>query len=170
MSDGENNSLGPEPEKKAEAGQVTRRDFFTEVAAGALGVAAVGATVVTIKYLSPNVLFEPPTRFRVGTPDDFPINSVTYFQDQKVFIVRTKDGGFFAETAVCTHLGCITQWNPEAGQIQCPCHGSKFNRDGKIENGPAPKPLPHFALRLMPDGTLLVDTQEIIEGNQVLKV
>jgi cytochrome b6-f complex iron-sulfur subunit len=170
MSDGEKNSLGPEPEKNAEAGQVTRRDFFTEVAAGALGVAAVGATIVTIKYLSPNVLFEPPTRFRVGTPDDFPINSVTYFQDQKVFIVRTKDGGFFAETAVCTHLGCITQWNPEAGQIQCPCHGSKFNRDGKIENGPAPKPLPHFALRLMPDGTLLVDTQEIVEGTQVLKV
>lgn len=170
MSNGEKNSLGPEPEKKAENGQVTRRDFFSEVATGALGVAAVGATIVTIKYLSPNVLFEPPTRFRVGAPDDFPINSVTYFQDQKVFIVRTKDGGFFAETAVCTHLGCITQWNPEAGQIQCPCHGSKFNRDGKVENGPAPKPLPHFALRLMPDGTLLVDTQETVEGNQVLKV
>ncbi len=170
MSNGEKDSLGPEQEKNAEPGQVTRRDFFNEVAAGALGVAAVGATIVTIKYLSPNVLFEPPTRFRVGTPDDFPVNSVTYFQDQKVFIVRTKDGGFFAETAVCTHLGCITQWNPEAGQIQCPCHGSKFNRDGKVENGPAPRPLPHFSIRLMPDGTLMVDTQEVVEGTQILKV
>ncbi|MGE5326013.1 MAG: ubiquinol-cytochrome c reductase iron-sulfur subunit [Deltaproteobacteria bacterium] len=170
MSNEGKNSLGPEPEGKSENGQVSRRDFFSEVAAGALSVAAVGATIVTIKYLSPNVLFEPPTRFRVGTPDDFPLNSVTYFQDQKVYIVRTRDGGFFAETAVCTHLGCITQWNPEAGQIQCPCHGSKFNRDGKVENGPAPKPLPHFALRLMPDGTLMVDTQEIVEGSQVLKL
>jgi cytochrome b6-f complex iron-sulfur subunit len=170
MSNGEKNSLGPEPEKTQEQGQVTRRDFFNEVAAGALGIAAVGATVVTIKYLSPNVLFEPPTRFRVGTPDDFPVNSVTYFQDRKVFIVRTKDGGFFAETAVCTHLGCITKWNPEANQIQCPCHGSQFNRDGKVEHGPAPSPLPHFALRLMPDGTLLVDTQEIVSETQVLKV
>jgi cytochrome b6-f complex iron-sulfur subunit len=170
MSDGEKNSLGQEPEKQGEPGQVTRRDFFSEVAAGALGVAAVGATIVTLKYLSPNVLFEPPTRFRAGSPDDFPINSVTYFQDQKVFIVRSKEGGFFALTAVCTHLGCITQWNPEAGQIQCPCHGSKFNRDGRVEAGPAPKPLPHFSLRLMPDGTLLVDTQELVDANQVLKV
>ena len=159
-----------EPEKTGANGGVTRRDFFNEVAAGALGIAAVGATIVTLKYLSPNVLFEPPTRFRVGMPDDYPVNSVTYFQDQKVYIVRTQDGGFFAETAVCTHLGCITKWNPEAGQIQCPCHGSKFARDGKVEHGPAPQPLPHFAIRLMPDGTLLVDTQEIVKESQILKV
>src|SRR5512142_1094577 len=159
MSDIDKQSAESSLGKAAEPEQVSRRDFFNEVAAGALGVAVTGATIVTIKYLSPNVLFEPPTRFRVGAPDDFPIDSVTYFQDQKVFIVRTKDGGFFAETAVCTHLGCITQWNPEVGQVQCPCHGSKFNRDGSVEHGPAPKPLPHFALRLMPDGTLLVDTQ-----------
>jgi cytochrome b6-f complex iron-sulfur subunit len=170
MSDGEKNSSGPEPERKAEQGQVTRRDFFNEVAAGALGIAAAGATIVTIKYLSPNVLFEPPTRFRAGHPEDYAVDSVTYFQDQKVYIVRTKEGGFFAVTAVCTHLGCITKWNPEADQIQCPCHGSKFQRDGTVVQGPAPKPLPHYSIRLMPDGTLLVDTQEIVEESQVLKV
>lgn len=170
MSDMEKKSADSSAEKMAEPAQVSRRDFFNEVAVGALGVATVGATIVTIKYLSPNVLFEPPTRFRVGTPDDFPVDSVTYFQDQKVYIVRTKNGDFFAETAVCTHLGCITQWNPEANQIQCPCHGSKFNRNGLVEHGPAPRPLPHFALRLMPDGTLLVDTQEIVDEKQVLKV
>jgi cytochrome b6-f complex iron-sulfur subunit len=170
MSNIENTSAGSGPEKTMEEGQVTRRDFFNEVAAGALGIAAVGATIVTIKYLSPNVLFEPPTRFSAGHPDDYPVNSVTYFQDQKVYIVRTKEGGFFAETAVCTHLGCITKWNPEADQIQCPCHGSKFTRDGLVVQGPAPKPLPHYGLRLMPDGTLLVDTQEIVEESQVLKV
>jgi cytochrome b6-f complex iron-sulfur subunit len=127
--------------EKADAGApVTRRDFFNEVAAGALGIAAVGATIVTVKYLSPNVLFEPPARFRVGTPDDFPVNSVTYFQDQKVYIVRTKDGDFFAETAVCTHLGCITKWNPEANQIQCPCHGSKFARESGARPGAAAAP------------------------------
>jgi cytochrome b6-f complex iron-sulfur subunit len=161
---------GSPPGKTADGEQITRRDFFNEVAVGALGIAAAGATIVTIKYLSPNVLFEPPTRFRAGHPDDYPVNSVTYFQDQKVYIVRNKEGAFFAETAVCTHLGCITKWNPEADQIQCPCHGSKFQRDGKVVQGPAPKPLPHFAIHLMPDGTLLVDTQEVVEESQVLKV
>lgn len=170
MSEADKSSAHSEPEKNSAKPELTRRDFFNEVAAGALGVAAVGATIVTLKYLAPNVLFEPPTRFRVGTPDDFPVNSVTYFQDQKVYIVRTRDGGFFAMTAVCTHLGCITKWNPEADQVQCPCHGSKFARDGKVDQGPAPKPLPHYALRLMPDGTLLVDTQEIVEATQILKV
>jgi hypothetical protein len=97
MSNGEKNSSGPEPEKKAEQNQVTRRDFFNEVAVGALGIAAAGATIVTIKYLSPNVLFEPPTRFRAGHPDDYPVNSVAYFQEQKVFIVRTSEGGFYHE-------------------------------------------------------------------------
>ena len=170
MSDIDKAAENSGPQNSKAGKQVTRRDFFNEVAGGALGIAGVGATIVTVKYLSPNVLFEPPSRFRVGTPDDFPIDSVTYFQDQKVYIVRNKEGGFYAETAVCTHLGCITNWNPEANEIQCPCHGSRFERDGEVVHGPAPRPLPHFAIQLMPDGTLMVDTQETVKETQILKV
>jgi cytochrome b6-f complex iron-sulfur subunit len=159
--------LKQEPGESAAAG--TRRDFLNEVAAGALGLAGLGSVVVTVKYLSPNVLFEPPTSFRVGTPDDYPVNSVTYFADQKVYLVRTVNG-FFAESAVCTHLGCITQWHPEANLIECPCHGSRYKRNGTVVHGPAPRPLPHFSLRLMPDGTLMVDKLDIVKQSQVLKV
>jgi len=167
MSDAEKPKSQPvETEQKA---TVTRRDFFNEMAAGALGIAAVGAAVVTVRYLSPNVLFEPPTRFHAGQPEDYPVNSVTYIEDQQVYIVRTEQG-FFAESAVCTHLGCITRWNPEANRIQCPCHGSRFNRDGSVDHGPAPRPLTHFDIRLTPDGTLLVDKLDIVKESQVLKV
>ncbi len=148
---------------------IDRRDFLNEIAAVALGIAAVGSAVVTIRYLSPNVLFEPPTSFRIGTPDDFAVNSVTYIADQQVYIVSTA-GGFFAMSAVCTHLGCITQWKPELDLIACPCHGSRFNKDGAVEHGPAPRPLPHFAMKLMPDGNLLVDKLEIVPEGRVLKV
>jgi cytochrome b6-f complex iron-sulfur subunit len=147
----------------------SRRDFLGLLAGGALTIAGAGATVVTIQYLSPNVLFEPPTSFRAGHPDDYPIDSVTYFQDQQVYLVRTADG-FYAESAVCTHLGCITQWNPAANSIQCPCHGSEYQKDGTVVHGPAPRPLPHFAVRLMADGTLLVDKLERVEQMQILKV
>jgi cytochrome b6-f complex iron-sulfur subunit len=147
----------------------TRRDFLNEVAAAALGIAGLGATVVTVKYLSPNVLFEPPTQFRVGTPDDFPANSVTYVQDQQVYIVRMTEG-FYAVSAVCTHLGCITQWKPEDNLIECPCHGSRFTRLGANVAGPAPRPLPHLAIRLTADGQLLVDKLETVKPNQALKV
>lgn len=159
-------SSSPQPPGKD---GVSRRDFFGGVAAAAFGIAGIGALVVTTKYLSPNVLFEPPTSFRIGPPDDYPMNSVTYLANQEVYVIRTAEG-IFAESAICTHLGCITQWKPELNMIACPCHGSKFKRDGTVEHGPAPRPLQHFAMRLMPDGELLVDKLEIVQQTQILKV
>jgi cytochrome b6-f complex iron-sulfur subunit len=157
------------PGKPEEKNAVTRRDFLNEIAGGALAIAGIGAVVVTINYSAPNVLFEPPTTFRAGSPDDYPVNSVTYLQDQQVYIVRT-DKGMWALSAVCTHLGCITQWKPESGQIACPCHGSKFQRTGNVEAGPAPRPLPHFAMGLGEDGVLVVDKLEVVKETEILKV
>jgi cytochrome b6-f complex iron-sulfur subunit len=160
-------SMGSELGRKD--GEPSRRDFLNEIASGALGIAGVGAAVVTIQYLSPNVLFEPPQTFRVGAPESFPVNSVTYVEDQQVYIQRVPQG-FYAVSAVCTHLGCITQWNPAAKLIQCPCHGSVFKPDGTVERGPAPRPLQHFAMRLLPDGGLSVNKLEVLNQAQVLEV
>ena len=148
---------------------ITRRDFLNEVTAGALGIAGLGSAVVLYQYFSPNVLFEPSPVFRAGNPDLFPANSVTFLQDQQVYIVRTA-GGFFAVSAVCTHLGCVTQWKPEANQIACPCHGSKFEPDGKKIEGPAPTPLPHYSISLTADGELLIDKSRKVNAIEVLKV
>ncbi len=169
MPDSEASSTVAKSQANEIGGEMERRDFLNGIAAAALGTTVVGAGVVTVEYLSPNVLFEPPTSFRIGTPDDYPVDSVTYIADQKVYIVRTS-GGFFAESAICTHLGCITQWKPELNLIACPCHGSRFNRDGTVVHGPAPRPLPHFAIRLMPDGSLQVDKLDIVPEEQILKV
>jgi cytochrome b6-f complex iron-sulfur subunit len=154
--------------KDKPANEISRRDFLNEVTLGALGVAGLGSVVVTYQYFSPNVLFEPSTTFRAGNPDLFPVHSVTFLQDQQVYIVRMPEG-FYAVSAVCTHLGCITQWKPDADQIQCPCHGSKFRTDGTKVEGPAPRPLPHFTISLTADGELLVDKLEIAKPEQVLK-
>jgi cytochrome b6-f complex iron-sulfur subunit len=163
----------PNPSEQAgsprPAGEITRRDFFNEVAAAALGIAGLGATVVTYRYFAPNVLFEPPTSFRAGSPDLYPVNSVSYVEDQQVYIVRTNEG-FYAVSAVCTHLGCITQYKAEANRIACPCHGSKFQTDGTKIEGPAPRPLPHFAISLTADGELRVDKVETVKPSHVLRV
>lgn len=169
MSEPDKPSAGAEPEKSPQPAELSRRDFFNEVAFGALAIAGLGAAVVTYRYLSPNVLFEPPTNFRAGSPDDYPVNSVTEILDQEVYIVRTTEG-FYAVSTVCTHLGCMTQWKPEDNLIECPCHGSKFKRDGTKVAGPAPRALPHFAIRLTADGELLVDKLETVSPNQVLRV
>ncbi|MGA3176650.1 MAG: Rieske (2Fe-2S) protein [Candidatus Acidiferrum sp.] len=149
--------------------EVSRRDFLGEITMGALGVAGLGGAALTYQYFSPNVLFEPSTNFRAGNPDLYPVNSVTFLQEQQVYIVRTS-GGFYAVSAVCTHLGCVTQWKPEANIIACPCHGSKFEPNGKKIEGPAPRPLPHFSVTLTADGELLVDKLQVIKADQVLNV
>lgn len=169
MSDAENSSVGGSPQTVPAGSGVTRRDFLNEITIGALGIAGLGSVVLTYQFFSPNVLFEPSTTFRAGNPDLYPIHSVTFLQDQQVYIVRVPEG-FYAVSAVCTHLGCITAWHPEHELIECPCHGSKFKEDGIKVAGPAPRPLPHFGISLTPDGELLVDKLQIIKPSQVLKV
>lgn len=164
MSDDKSNH----PPHGADKPLVSRRDFLNEVTLGALGVAGLGAGALTYQYFSPNVLFEPSTTFRAGNPDLYPVNSVTFLQDQQVYIVRIPTG-FYAVSAVCTHLGCVTQWKPEANMIACPCHGSKFQPDGKKIEGPAPRPLPHYSINLTADGELQVDKLQIIKADQILK-
>jgi cytochrome b6-f complex iron-sulfur subunit len=168
MSEREENGFSPEPSDVPTKIVTTRREFLNEAAASALGIAAVGSMIVTYGYLSPNVLFEPPTTFRAGNPDLYPPNSVTFLEDQQVYVVRNENG-FYAVSAVCTHLGCVTQWKPELGLIACPCHGSKFRPDGTKIEGPAPRPLLHFAISLTQDGELQVDKLEIVNPGQALK-
>jgi cytochrome b6-f complex iron-sulfur subunit len=156
-----------EAEKK---GSVSRRYFLEVVGLGAVGIAAAGALVLTGKYLSPNVVKEPPTKFKAGTPDNYPPGTVTLNKEQKVFIVRAKEGYFYTLAAVCTHLGCIANWKAEEGIVACPCHGSKFDRDGKVIGGPAPRPLPRYSITLDDQGQLVVDKSVIVPDESTLKV
>jgi len=59
----------------------------------------------------------------------------------KVAVYRDDDGALHERSAVCTHLGCVVQWNAGEKSWDCPCHGSRFDCEGRILNGPAIKPL-----------------------------
>ena len=60
---------------------------------------------------------------------------------EKVAVHREQDGTLQAVSAVCTHLGCIVSWNDAEGSWDCPCHGSRFEPDGVVLQGPAVDPL-----------------------------
>ncbi|HMD13234.1 MAG TPA: Rieske (2Fe-2S) protein [Bacteroidota bacterium] len=159
-----------EEKNEKKGGLISRRYFLESVAAGAIGIAAVGSIALTASYLSPNVLREPPTKFKAGKPEDFPPGSTTFQKEQKVYIIRAPEGYFYAVSAVCTHLGCITNWKSEEGIIACPCHGSKFDKDGRVIGGPAPRPLPRFSMSLDVQGQLVVDKSVIVGEEDYLKV
>jgi cytochrome b6-f complex iron-sulfur subunit len=133
-----------------------RRKFFIKLGAGSLAIAGAGASALALQYLSPNVLYEASPLVSVGRPDHFPPDSVTLDPRFGIFIVRSAQG-FYALSAVCSHLGCLTVWKQEANVIACPCHVSTFKRDGAIIAGPAPKPMPWLRMWMTDDGELMVD-------------
>jgi len=61
---------------------------------------------------------------------------------KKVAVYRDELGEVHERSAVCTHLGCIVDWNTAERTWDCPCHGSRFDPLGKVINGPAIAPLP----------------------------
>ena len=146
-----------------------RREFFIRMGLGSLGVAAAGTAAFAYQFLSPNVLFEPSPVVNMGKPESYPLDSVTLDVDARVFVVHDKEG-FFALNAVCTHLGCLTAWKPEIDTIACPCHGSKFTREGVKKEGPAPKPLPWLRMWLSDEGYLMVDRDTDIRPMQFVRV
>ncbi len=56
---------------------------------------------------------------------------------KKYALYRDEFNEVHTYSAVCPHLGCIVQWNNDEKTFDCPCHGSRFTREGKVINGPA---------------------------------
>ena len=146
-----------------------RREFFVRMGLGSLGIAAAGTVAFGYQFLSPNVLYEPSPIVNMGKPESYALDSVTLDVDTRIFVVHGQEG-FFALSAVCTHLGCLTAWKPEIDTIACPCHGSKFTREGVKKEGPAPKPLPWLPMWLNDDGDLMVDRSGENSTHAVVRV
>ena len=141
-------------------GEVSRRGFLSWITAGWLAFGALTASTLigTVRFLFPNVLFEPPQTFRAGFPEEYTVGDVsTRFKDQfGVWIVRTPTEIYVLST-VCTHLGCTPNWLSGEQKFKCPCHGSGFRKTGINFEGPAPRPLERYRVALADDGQILVD-------------
>jgi len=132
------------------------RRRFVKTGTRSLAIAGAGACVFGFRYLSPNVLYEPSPVVNAGKPEHYREGSVTLDAKNGIFIIRSAEG-FYALSAVCPHLGCLTAYKPDAGEIACPCHGSSFKKDGSPIAGPAPSALPWLKMWLAEDGNLMID-------------
>ena len=140
--------------------QLDRKSFLSWLSIGWL--AFVGATggffTAMIRFLFPNVLFEPPQSFKIGFPDDFESGKVDlrFKKSHNVWVVRD-DEKIIALSTVCTHLGCTPNWIETDRKFKCPCHGSGFRSSGINFEGPAPRPLERYKIVMANDGQILVD-------------
>ena len=157
------------------AADTTRRSFFAVLfgSAMAAGFTLLGLTHLlwglgVARFFFPNVLIEPPSRFKVGFPGDFAPGTVdARFKAQfGIWVVNADYEGapmIVALKTVCTHLGCTPNWLEAEQKFKCPCHGSGFYKDGINFEGPAPRPLERYAISVADDGQLEVDKSKTFQ-------
>ncbi len=153
------------PEVKARK-EMNRREFLTYAWGGVLGLVTLQSAVGLFQFMMP--------RFKAGE-----FGGVFYLGPEtalpqigaspeavtsgKFWLVNTEDQGPIALYMVCTHLGCLYKWEQANNRFECPCHGSKFTREGFFIEGPAPRSLDQFVVTIE-NGEVAVNTGRRING------
>ena len=157
-------AVAAKPPAGAAGDGVTRRGFFSWAAVAWVGfTVAIGGCVTAMgRFMFPNVLFEPPTSFKVGKPEDFPSGVVdTRFVDKYGVWIVHDQGRIYSLIAICTHLGCPPAWLDTQNKFKCPCHGSGYYKSGVNFEGPTPRPLERARIFISPDdGQIVVDKSQ----------
>lgn len=124
-------------------GANSSRRTFLGVCLSGLGTLAVAAVSWPLfRYLAPRSGGD--AAGKVVIPDaDVREGEAKFFEyaGSAAVLVRKRGGGLVAFSAVCTHLGCIVQWEKDKQYFLCPCHGGHYSEDGVVTVGPPPKPL-----------------------------
>lgn len=151
---------------------MNRRSFLTWGTAGfATLCSAVAVSFgAVVRFMVPDVFYEPPQVFKIGTPADFAFGAPTFLPDEKIFVFRHRKTGFAVVSAVCTHLGCTVNYFASDNEFHCPCHGSIYTINGKVIHGPAPQPLPWFEITLARNGQLQVNKNKVVPSTYRLMV
>jgi cytochrome b6-f complex iron-sulfur subunit len=132
------------------------RRRFLKLLTSILGLSALGALLYPlIRFLSPieaavaaKKISIPAKEIPVGATKDLLIRGVPSI------IIHLSDKGFIALSRVCTHLGCLVNYNKEKQILICPCHAGTYDLEGNVLSGPPPKPLPRFPV--MAEGDQIV--------------
>ena len=134
---------------------LSRRDFFKLITTALLALSGTLGLGALFRFL--NVQTEPPvkTAFDIGPADNYPEGSRSLIADIPAMLSHNR-GGFTALSLVCTHLGCTVE--QKAGGFACPCHGSRYDANGNVLQGPAQKPLRMLRVEITADKHLVLHT------------
>jgi cytochrome b6-f complex iron-sulfur subunit len=93
----------------------------------------------------------PPSEFELEDATSYLVGSHTIIPHIPA-VIYNRNGEFVANSLTCTHRGCTVEQDGEA--FSCPCHGSRFDRDGIVLEGPAQKPLQKLRVEVLENNTL----------------
>lgn len=134
---------------------LNRRDFLKLARNGFLYLSGALTLGGLLRFLDFDPNPAPKTEFDLGPASNFPLDSRTLLSVPPVVLLHT-DRGFSALSLICTHLGCSVE-NDTQG-FACPCHGSRFDADGKVMQGPASQPLALLRIEITEDKHLILHT------------
>lgn len=136
------------------SGFISRRDFI-QFGVAALGAAWAGTWIQSRLFPASTGSAEAqPVRFPLA---DLPVGSAkaVNYGGVPVMVLRTPES-LRAFSLVCTHLGCIVQWQAADGEFYCACHDGTFDQFGEVISGPPQLPLEQISVK--------IDGQEVIVG------
>lgn len=134
-----------------------KRRSFLQVSGGALAVAAIPgcASLVATQVTPENGEIRLAVRnfAQLEHPGGFlkirPAGSA-----ETLYVLALEHGGFAVVSPICTHLQCTV--NIDGALLVCPCHGSTYDREGKVLRGPAERPLTRYQAALSDGGELVI--------------
>lgn len=134
-----------------------RRREFVELAAGAVGAATLsGCAAFVVTPVTPvNGEIRLPLRNypQLEEPGGY-VKLRPAGAQSMIYVVAAGPRRYAALSSVCTHLQCTV--NVEGRRIRCPCHGSTFDREGNVLQGPATQPLARYATSVTAGGELVI--------------
>ena len=146
-----------DPEKTPLEKPISRRNFVGWVIRGGVFATLAGMVLPALEYLWPVMGHGPSSEMEeVGAVDEIPVwgSKKVIVGGSALIILRTATE-FKAFSAICTHLGCIVDWNGQKREIICPCHAGAFDSEGRNVSGPPPRPLPSHVVKVV-DGKIFV--------------
>ena len=154
-------------EPSGAGGDLPRRRVLGWLSSVGLFGSAVLAALSNVIFFRPRVTYGQPATFQIGKPEDYPPGTRIAREAERICIVR-EGNKLAAISTTCTHLGCSVAISDTG--FACPCHGSRYDQDGTVTGGPAPKALPWFKVTVAPNGELEVDKNTQIQSGTYLTV
>lgn len=134
----------------------SRRKFLGLCLGGLAAGAAASVTYPVYRYLAPRAVDA--NAAKVVIPEkDLPLGEAKFFEfaGSAAVLVRTGKRELIALSAVCTHLGCIVQWEKDKQGFICPCHAGYYTAEGAVISGPPPRPLKKLPVSVS-DGSITI--------------